>query len=98
MSSKRIGKLIYDPNKIIGHGSFGTSCVFSGLHSETYLEAMLGSGKPVAIKRLQMNNESNIQQEFKEIMQKVSDHPNILRLLWTEMEADYLYNSYWIVI
>jgi len=92
MCSKRVGKLIYEPSNVIGQGSFGISCVFSGLHSETYLEAMLGSGKPVAIKRVQSNNEFNVQQEIKELMQNVSDHPNVLRILWTEMEADHLYN------
>ena len=88
----RIGKLNFDPNKIIGRGSFGTF-VFKGFYSDSTLGALLfGSGQPVAIKRIQKIhlNESTIQQEV-ELMQKTgNDHPNILKLFWTEMNADYL--------
>lgn len=79
-----VGDLSYDLNKILGQGSFGT-LVFSGFH-------ILG-GKPVAVKRVQrsfLKNEDLLHQEV-ELMQKASNHPNILCFISTEINDDYLY-------
>jgi len=88
----RVGNLRYDPNKGLGRGSFGT--VFSGFHVH-----LLGASQfhtehstPVAVKRIEKSlvNESIFRKE-EELMKKASNHPNILKLIHTEMNAEFLY-------
>ncbi len=85
MSDLRVvGNLVYDTSKKLGDGSFGT-LVFNGFHRDEV--------KPVAVKRVQrlsIRTESNILQREVELMQKASDHSNILRYICTEMDMDHL--------
>ena len=82
MAMKRVGNLSYDMKTVHGRGRFST--VFHGS-----LEINNGTSKAVAVKRIQ-NSEPEapfIQREV-ELMQKVSDHPNILLYICTEID-DY---------
>ncbi len=95
----RIGNLRYDPKKIIGRGRFGT--VFSGFHyTESFIDEWIGRKlgrkveKPIAVKRIQRTDvlageESGIHREV-EVMLRANDHPNILRLICTEIDANFL--------
>jgi len=84
---KRVGKLSYDPQRIIGEGSGGT-IVFYGIYHEEDVD------KPVAVKRIQRltnhADESAIQQE-KKLMETTVNHVNILRYLWTERDDYFWY-------
>ncbi len=89
MTTIRIGKLSYDPQNIISKG-FNDTIVFSGFHTNNFIEAIFWFPKPVAIKRIKNSNlhfESIIIQ--KEILQKASNHPNILRYICTERNQDF---------
>lgn len=78
-----VGKLSYCCERVIGQGTFST--VFAGLFEEC---------KPVAIKRIQksydVKSESQLKREI-ELMLKMNDHPNILRLFCCEMTVDFMY-------
>lgn len=79
---RTVGKLRY-PSKNFGSGSFGT--VFAG-----YFER-----KKVAVKRIlkhniDINHDSLMPLEA-ELMQAADDHPNILRYICTEQNADFMY-------
>ena len=75
--------LSYNPDDIIGRGSFGT-IVFSGFYSPS---------TAVAVKRIQIANVKDdklqVQKEV-ELMMKAKDHPHILRCIATEMNDDFL--------
>lgn len=81
-----VGNLSYDPKHILGRGNFGT--VFGG-----FLVHVDGTNKsiPVAVKRIERGraDESIIQREM-EILKKASNHPNILKYIHTEMNAEFL--------
>lgn len=83
MESRRVGELSYD--QLIGSGSFGA--VFCGSFN----------GSRVAIKRVRRNNDVDdkyvIEQEV-ELLKKAQNHPNILRLIHTEMNDDFVYNHF----
>ena len=86
-----VGKLKYDPNNTLGRGSFGT--VFRGVY--VYLEGSFfrsAKSTPVAVKRVEKDivNESIFRRE-EQIMEKVSNHPNILNYIHTEMNAEFMY-------
>jgi len=82
MMTRKVGKLSYDSDDLIGRGSFGT-IVFKGVFEGV---------KPVAIKRIRRTSaDSSV--EFKkeaEITLRVSDHPNIIRYFCYEMDDDFL--------
>ena len=93
MTTKDVGKLRFDPDAIIGQGSVGTY-VFKGIYKDSASAGVSSKtiNRTVAIKRIQkvqFNNGSNFQQEV-EVMQKAGETPNILQLIWTETNADYL--------
>jgi len=77
-------KLSYNPDDIIGRGSFGT-IVFGGVYSPS---------TAVAVKRIQIANVKDdklqVHKEV-EIMIKAKDHPHILCYIATEMNDDFLY-------
>lgn len=79
----RVGKLSYDPNKLAGRGRFGTvfKCLFT---TDTAILA--------AVKRIQKSDVANKESFLREveIMQKGSSHPNILRFICTEENAEFL--------
>ena len=86
-----VGKLSYDPNKVLGRGSFGT--VFSGFH--VYLDKSLfrpAKSTQVAVKRVEKSivNEPLFRKE-EELMKKANNHPNILKYIHTEINAEFLY-------
>jgi len=93
MNTKRVGKIIYDPNKMLGRGSF--SLVYSGILELNHNNESRINERPlaVAVKRLQYNTqqEANAIQREIELMQKTSDHPNILRYICTEKNIDFVY-------
>lgn len=79
---RTVGKLRY-PLKHFGSGSFGL--VFAGYYGK----------KKVAVKRIQkhhidVSHESLMPLEA-ELMQAADDHPNILRYICTEQNADFMY-------
>ena len=80
MTTKQVSELLsYDEGVVLGRGSF----------SFVYLGFLKDNSKTVAVKRIQ-NSEPEapfIQREV-ELMQKVSDHPNILLYICTEID-DY---------
>ena len=79
-----VGNLSYDMKTVHGRGRFST--VFHGS-----LEINNGTSKAVAVKRIQ-NSEPEapfIQREV-ELMQKVGDHPNVLRYIYSEMDSNFL--------
>lgn len=81
MMKRTLGKLSYDRNDVIGHGSFGI--VFKGVFEGV---------KPVAIKRIDRTS-ADSSAEFKkeaEIMLRVRDHPNIIRYFCYEMDEHFL--------
>lgn len=84
------GKLKCYPREIIGRGSFGV--VYFGYYNSSSL-AFLGFGKQerVAVKRVQRShvNYGSIRKEVG-LMEKASDHPNILRYYCTERTDDFL--------
>ena len=79
----RDSMLSYDPENVIGRGSFGTVCTGS-YHN-----------KQVAVKRIQRGNGVNesVQQEV-DLMIKAGAHPNVLRYIYTHINYDYLYVYY----
>lgn len=88
-----VGKLRYFPTKILGRGSFGT--VFSGFY--VYSDGSIfrpAKSTLVAVKRVERGliDESVIRRE-EELMKKATDHPNILKLVHTEMNAEFLYKD-----
>lgn len=75
------GELSYNRKDTIGEGRFGT--VFRGLYSS----------RPVAIKRMvrkYLEDESAAQLREVELMKKANNHPNILCVIHTEMNDDFL--------
>ena len=72
------GKLRYDPYYVIGRGRYGPT-VFSGILED----------RPVAVKRVPINDVTLRQLEITKEAAK-DDHPNILRLICTEINADFL--------
>ena len=82
MNMKKLGKKVsYDPNRIIGNGSY--AIVYEGLYENT---------KKVAVKRILRGqvDEMLIKEEV-HIMLKADDHPNILRCLCCKINDDFLY-------
>ena len=76
-----VGELSYNRIDIIGEGSYST--VFSGFYSS----------KPVAIKRMLRKYDKDdfaVQLREVELMKKAGDHPNILCVIRTEMNDDFL--------
>ena len=95
---KTVGKLRYDPTKILGKGSFGT--VFRGSH--VYLDGSIfrtAKSTPVAVKRVEKCrvDESIVRWE-EEILKLANNHPNILSYIHTEIDAEFLYRHIFIVI
>lgn len=90
MSTYRVGKVKYNPDKVIGRGNFGT--VFRGILRGDIHGA---DEKPIAVKRVERIrvDESLIQREV-ELMQKANDHPNILHYFCTEMNNEFMYHIY----
>ena len=92
---KRIGKLSFDVQKVIGKGSFGD--VFTGLYKRNALfgtifpHPLFKHVKEVAVKRFQRSlvNESLIQKEV-EFVKKAGDHPNILPYICIEKDVDFM--------
>jgi len=82
--STKVGKLSYDPAKILGRGRCGT--VFSGFHHVSDQKST-----PVAVKRVEKSlvNESAIRKE-EDLLKRASNHPNILKYIHTEMNAEFL--------
>ncbi len=82
--STKVGKLSYDPEKVLGRGRCGT--VFSGFRLIPDQNSI-----PVAIKRVEkdMVNESAIHKK-EDLLQRASNHPNILKYIHTEMSAEFL--------
>ncbi len=76
-------KLSYDPENVIGRGSFGI--VYKGL----YLN------KQVAVKRIQRSHgvDESVLQEV-EFMMKAEAHPNSLRYICTHKDDNYVYEYY----
>jgi len=77
-----VGELSYDGSYSIGKSDSG-NYVFRGLYSL----------RPVAIKRMQKKigkDESAAQLREVELMKKADNHPNILRIIHTEMNDDFL--------
>lgn len=88
-----IGNFIYDPNKIIGYGSFGTVAFHGYLHRGDDL----GVDTPVAIKRVpksHIEDDASLIQQEEVLMKKAGDHPAILKCISTEMTDDHLYDIY----
>lgn len=84
---RKCGKLVYDPNCVIGRGSSGVS-VHKGCYGD--------STKTVAAKRFNktfITDVSVILREV-EVMEKASYHPNILRFLGIEMDENFLYDLF----
>ncbi len=77
----KIGKLIYDHSEVLGQGN-GTT-VFSGIFRESFF----GSDNPVAVNRI-LKNDVSLREV--EIMQKLTGHPNIVRLFHVEKKDDFL--------
>lgn len=87
----KIGRLKYDPNNIVGKGSYGT-IVFSGFLRESregFFERVLQPKiyEPVAIKRVA---KSEVSLGEVGIMKNTFDSPYILRLIHTEDNNDFL--------
>lgn len=92
--TSRVGRLTCDLVNVIGEGSFGNIVFRGSLSSATWMTPLLWGDhqKPVAIKRVQKisnaKNESEFQREV-EVM-KQANHPNIIRLICTETNKDFL--------
>jgi len=90
MTPTKVGKLKFNRLNVIGHGSSGT-LIFRG----SFRWSGSSESKPtvVAIKRIVKNpllNEStDIHQEV-EVMKTVGNHPNILRIIHTELKDGLL--------
>lgn len=83
----RVGTFSYDPKKVLGVGSFGTT-VYCGSYNSSSKE------KTVAVKRMLKRHDvhdSAILQEV-ELMKKAEDHPNILHVVTTYKNEDFLYD------
>lgn len=83
--SKKIGKLRYDDKikSILGIGYFGNT-VFSGF----FKRSLFGSDNPVGVKRIQRSDDVSLKEV--EIMKKITDGPNTLRLIHMEKTSDFL--------
>lgn len=87
MTAVIVGKLSYNRNDIIGRGGYGNV-----VHRGFYLS------KPVAIKRMQRlygknkygQDESAIQLREVELMKQAKYHPNIVRVIDTETDENFL--------
>ena len=79
----KVGKLSYDSSKHFGNGAFGF--VFAGYFGR----------KKVAVKRIQKQhvdtNHTSLMPLEAELMQAADDHPNILRYICTEQDANFVY-------
>lgn len=88
MTTTKVGKLSFDQANILGKGSLGTA-VYSGF----YLRSTSAS-KPtaVAIKRIVKTNPDQCAVILKEakLMKKTSHHSNVLRIIHTELNNDFL--------
>ena len=81
----RVGIFSFDPKQVLGEGSFGR--VYRGLYSGSFQE------KTVAVKRILKRHdvhESVILQEV-ELMKRAEDHQNILHVITTSTNDDFLY-------
>jgi len=93
IDTKRVEKISYDPNTVLGKGSF--SYVYRGILELNHNNESRINERPlaVAVKRLQYSTqkEANAIQREIELMQKACDHPNILRYICTEKNIDFVY-------
>ncbi len=93
MTTIRVGRLTYDPVNVIGTGSSGNIVFRGSLSNASWMTALLWSGQQsVAIKRVQKSYSENHKSDFQrevEVM-KQANHSNIIRLIWTETNNDFL--------
>ena len=87
--ARRVGKLEFKQEDVLGKGSISTF-VYRGF----FFGPKSSKSKPtlVAIKRIVndlLDKSTNIQQEV-ELMKTAGNHPNILRIIHTEMDNDFL--------
>jgi len=85
----KVGKLEFNQNDILGKGSSGTF-VYRGF----FLGSNSSESKPtlLAIKRIVktlLDQSTDLHKEV-EIMKSSGNHPNILRIIHTEMNDDFL--------
>lgn len=83
----RVGNLSYNPEKIVGEGSYGTTVNEGTFHSSSNGEDM-----KVAVKRILKRrgvDELDVLREV-EMMKKVEGHPNILHVIATEKDVNFL--------
>ena len=82
--ARRVGKLEFNQEDILGTGSFST-LVFSGF----LWVSKCSESKPtlVAIKRIVKNL---LDQQEVELMKTAGNHSNILQIIHTEMNDDFL--------
>ena len=89
----RVGRLTYEHVNVIGTGSSGNIVFRGSLSNASWMTALLWSGQQsVAIKRVQKSYRANKESEFQrevEVMKR-TNHPNIIRLIWTETNIDFL--------
>jgi serine/threonine-protein kinase/endoribonuclease IRE1 len=78
-SSTTIGKIEYIPNKVLGHGSLGTT-VYEGRFRD----------RNVAVKRLLGHYTGFADVEISNLL-KADAHPNIVRYFDMEEDEDFLY-------
>jgi len=85
-----VDKLSYDQGQIIGQGRYGTT-VFKGFYDEDGDDDK--KQQPVAVKRIQkiyVNDNTSTAKHEVEMMQKAANHPNVLRYIFFEMDANFL--------
>ena len=92
MNTKRVGNVSYDPNAVLGRGSF--SLVYRGSLELNHNNECNDRPLEVAVKRLQYSQqEANVIRREIKLMQEFSDHSNILRYICTEKNDDFVYNK-----
>jgi len=78
---KRIGRLSYDRNDLIGNGSFGK--VYKGKFKESEEKSEID----VAIKRIE---DVDVKAIEKVIMENIEPHPNVLHCYCIEEDDDFM--------
>jgi len=88
-NSIRVGNLSYNPEKIVGEGSYGTIVNEGTFHKSSIKEENM----KVAIKRILkmrgVDDELDVLREV-DLMKKAEGHPNILHVITTEEDAIFL--------
>lgn len=84
---KKVGNdLSYNPEKIIGEGSYGT--VYEGLF---LISGSRGKKQSVAVKRILKRRETDESIILREVdIMKKAIHPNILHVIATEKNEDFV--------